>query len=271
MAEIDDKESQAQEGAPEEVTLSKTQGLGAFLRRERERRGLSHEQIAEMTRLRRHMVAALEEEAWDELPPPVFVKGFIKSYAKALGLDQKEVLDLYGEVPLPESETPKLLLEPRRASKRPLVFVLAVAVVLGVVSFFIWKEYGSVEKTVPVREAETEAVPIQPEPPPIPEQPLEQEVVEEVQPIPEESRPAPPSPVVEEVPGLEEEPRGTGEEGRVELPAERSEEQAQPAEEEIAIDTVSGPAETTGWHVLKAVVEDRTWIRVTVDDGAPKE
>ena len=271
MAEIDDKESQAREGAAGEATPpSETQGLGVFLRREREKRGLSHEQIAEMTRLRRHMVVALEEEAWDELPPPVFVKGFIKSYAKALGLDQKEVLDLYVEAPPPESETPKLLLEPRRASKRPIIFTLAVAVLLGAVWLFVWKEYGSEKKTVPARETETRAVPLQPAAPPIPEVPSEQEVVEELEPTQEERMPAPPIPLVEEAPRTEQ-PRVTGEEGRAELPAETAEEPERPSEEEAVIDAVSGPAEATGWHVLKAVVEGRTWVRVTVDDEEPRE
>jgi len=271
MAEIDDKESQAREGAAGEATPpSETQGLGVFLRREREKRGLSHEQIAEMTRLRRHMVVALEEEAWDELPPPVFVKGFIKSYAKALGLDQKEVLDLYVEAPPPESETPKLLLEPRRASKRPIIFTLAVAVLLGAVWLFVWKEYGSEKKTVPARETETRAVPLQPAAPRIPEVPSEQEVVEELEPSQEERMPAPPIPVVEEAPRTEQ-PRVTGEEGRAELPAETAEEPERPSEEEAVIDAVSGPAEATGWHVLKAVVEGRTWVRVTVDDEEPRE
>ena len=170
MAEIDDKETQAQEGAPEEVTPTKTQipGLGDFLRREREKRGLSHEQIAELTRLRRHMVAALEEEAWDRLPQPVFVKGFIKSYAKALGLDQKEVLDLYEQAPPPESETPKFVLETRRASKRPLFLIFAVAVVLGAVLLFAWQGYWSEEKAVPAREEETQAGTLEPAVPPHP-------------------------------------------------------------------------------------------------------
>jgi hypothetical protein len=37
------------------------------------------------------------------------------------------------------------------------------------------------------------------------------------------------------------------------------------------LDAVSGPDEGTEWHVLKAVVEGRTWIRITVDDEEPRE
>jgi cytoskeleton protein RodZ len=273
MAEIDDKETQAQEGAPEEVTPTKTQipGLGDFLRREREKRGLSHEQIAELTRLRRHMVAALEEEAWDRLPQPVFVKGFIKSYAKALGLDQKEVLDLYEQAPPPESETPKLVLETRRASKRPLFLIFAVAVVLGAVLLFAWQGYWSEEKAVPAREEETQAGTLEPAVPPAPEQLPEQKIVEEeVVPLHVARKPIPPARETEEAPPTEE-LRVAGEEGRGELPAEGPAELQGAFEEEPRVDVVPGPAEASERHVLKAVVEDRTWIRITVDDEEPKE
>jgi cytoskeleton protein RodZ len=273
MVEIDDKETQTQEGAPEEVTPTKTQnqGLGDLLRREREKRGLSHEQIAELTKLRRHMVAALEEEAWDKLPQPVFVKGFIKSYAKALGLDQKEVLDLYDQAPPPESETPKLVLETRRESKRSLFFVLAAAVVLGAVLLFAWQGYWSEEKAVPAREEETQAGTLELAVPPTPEQLPEQKIVEEeVGPVHEARKPIPPARETEEAPPTEE-PRVAGQEGRAELSAEGPAELEGASEEEPRVDVVPGSAEFSERHVLKAVVEDRTWIRITVDDEKPKE
>jgi cytoskeleton protein RodZ len=267
MPETDHKETQAQESAPEQVTAPKPGGLGVFLRREREKRGLSHEQIAEMTRLRRHMVVALEDEAWDVLPPPVFVKGFIKSYAKVLGLDQKEVLDLYGEAPPPESETPNLPLEPQRGGKRPFVFFLAFAVVIGAVLFFVWKQYGTQEKTMPVRERGPGALLLQPAAPPtLPEQ----EGVEEVKPAQDQKKPAPQIPESEQAPRAEH-PRVESEEGRENPPAGMWEEQESPSHEEAVTDTVAESEEAAGWYVLKAVVEDRTWIRVTVDDAEPRE
>jgi cytoskeleton protein RodZ len=273
MAEIDDKEPQTPEDAPEEISPQETQipGLGAFLRREREKRNLSHEQVAELTRLRRHMVAALEEEDWDKLPPPVFVKGFVKSYAKALGLDQKEVLDLYERVPRPEAETPKLVLEPRRASKRPLVFVLAMAVVLAAILLFAWQAYWSEEKAVPPPEAETPTPPPEPAVPPAPPEPLEEKGPEQrVEPGYEASEAL--SPVREpEAAPMTEEPRVAGEEPRVEVSPEMPEEPEAAPEQELPLEAVSGPAEAAEWHVLKAVVEDRTWVRITVDDGEPRE
>ena len=70
-------------------------GVGELLKQAREKKGLSHEQVSEMTRLRVHILKALEGEVWEELPPPVFVRGFIRSYARILDLDEKVALEGY--------------------------------------------------------------------------------------------------------------------------------------------------------------------------------
>ena len=59
-------------------------GLGEQLKRKREEKGFSRDQVAQITRLRVHFIEALEKEDWRSLPASVFVKGFIKSYAKAV-------------------------------------------------------------------------------------------------------------------------------------------------------------------------------------------
>ena len=65
--------------------------IGSLFRNERQKKGLSYSQISETTRLRSHILKALENEDWANLPSPVFVTGFIRSYARALGLDEGEL------------------------------------------------------------------------------------------------------------------------------------------------------------------------------------
>jgi len=65
------------------------------LREARERQGLSLEGAAAYTRIRKSYLLALEEEDYARLPHPTYVKGFLKAYAAYLGLDNREVLDLY--------------------------------------------------------------------------------------------------------------------------------------------------------------------------------
>ena len=64
--------------------------IGAYLRTQRERKGLSHEQIHETTRISPDILRKIEEGR--PLLAPIFLKGFIKNYAKALGLDPAPLL-----------------------------------------------------------------------------------------------------------------------------------------------------------------------------------
>jgi cytoskeletal protein RodZ len=73
-------------------TIDPEKRLGEILKTERLKRGLSYEQIFELTKLRPSIIDALENEEWDKLPPSVFVKGFIKSYAQTLNLDPNSIL-----------------------------------------------------------------------------------------------------------------------------------------------------------------------------------
>ena len=94
MLEIDRDESQQIEEKGGDMGSRQVSGLGALLKAEREKRGLSHDQVVEITRLRRHFIEALENEDWNNLPSSVFVRGFIRSYARTLNLDEKKVFDL---------------------------------------------------------------------------------------------------------------------------------------------------------------------------------
>lgn len=69
--------------------------LGGLFRQTRERQRLSLEQIASKTRIQQHHLQALEEEDFARLPAKVFVKGFVRSYARALGLDEDNAIQLF--------------------------------------------------------------------------------------------------------------------------------------------------------------------------------
>ena len=69
--------------------------LGGFFQNARERQGLSLEQVASQTRIQQRHLQALEEEDYASLPAKVFTKGFVRSYARTLGLDEDEALQLF--------------------------------------------------------------------------------------------------------------------------------------------------------------------------------
>ncbi len=70
------------------------EGVGSFLKRERELRGLSIEEISEQTRIQRAHLLAIENEDFARLPAGPFATGFIEAYARQLGLSAQEVLSL---------------------------------------------------------------------------------------------------------------------------------------------------------------------------------
>ncbi len=69
--------------------------LGAYLKKTRELHGISIEELASSTKINISVLAALESDNFQKLPAPIFVKGFIKSYLKYLGVDPKEAILFY--------------------------------------------------------------------------------------------------------------------------------------------------------------------------------
>ncbi len=70
---------------------------GARLRRCRVRRGLELDQIAAVTKVNPRYLSCIEEERFEELPAPVYVRGFVHAYARCLGLDPAPVAAAYLE------------------------------------------------------------------------------------------------------------------------------------------------------------------------------
>lgn len=69
--------------------------LAEILKKTREAQGLSLSDVAGMTRVRRAYLEAFEQAAYDVLPPRAFAIGYVKAYAKALGLDEETLADMY--------------------------------------------------------------------------------------------------------------------------------------------------------------------------------
>ncbi len=83
--------------------------LGEFLQQTRQQRGVTLEQAAAQTKISLRMLRALELNDFSQIPSEVFVRGFVRSYASFLGLDESEVIKRYQEsVPQFYTQTPKV-------------------------------------------------------------------------------------------------------------------------------------------------------------------
>ena len=58
--------------------------IGQVLRETREEKGLSFEEVSEALFIRKRVIGAIEAGDWDNLPHPVYVKGYVTQYAALL-------------------------------------------------------------------------------------------------------------------------------------------------------------------------------------------
>lgn len=119
--------------------------IGTILREERENKGLSYAQVSELIKLRPAILEDLENESWDNLPSPVFASGFVRSYGRILGLEEKKVMTLYQESCPVKVSAPKPLSRPAKSKKVP--FFIIIFILLAISSgYFLWKGYTTNKK-----------------------------------------------------------------------------------------------------------------------------
>ena len=78
------------------------QGIGTILKKERESKKITLEQVEEATKIRRKYLEAIENEKFEVLPGEVYVKGFVATYLKYLGIkDRADVAEILKPKPAP--------------------------------------------------------------------------------------------------------------------------------------------------------------------------
>ncbi len=122
--------------------------LGVYLKREREFRNISLEQLSRTTKIRENILRALEEDRFDPLGSPVFVKGYLRAYASYVGLDPNDLVLRY-EVCLKEEKEPRVkkVVEDTPSQWRLKYIVLPVSVLLlvGVLLFLALRRPATLE------------------------------------------------------------------------------------------------------------------------------
>jgi cytoskeleton protein RodZ len=106
--------------------------FGEHLKREREMRGVTLEEISAATRIAPRFLLALENEQWDQLPGGVFNRGFIRAIARFLGLDEDTLVSEYALETKGRTE-PGVVADPPMESNRrwpAIALVIGVAILL---------------------------------------------------------------------------------------------------------------------------------------------
>jgi cytoskeleton protein RodZ len=121
-------------------------GFGEHLKRERELRGVSREEVCIATRIGARYLEALENDEWGALPGGIFNRGFIRAVGRFLGLDEDDLLAQYdlamkpGNSELEPYLRPPILQQPARVRKRSFLplGILCLIVLLGI-SWLGWR------------------------------------------------------------------------------------------------------------------------------------
>ena len=131
--------------------------IGSSLREARLRQELDFPELEERTKIRPKYLRALEDERFDILPAPTYVRGFLRSYAEALGLDGQPFVDEYNSrftvgdeyavvrtrrVPVQRHE------RSTRESRMAVGALLAIAILTALV-IAAWRFGGPEEQPVP--------------------------------------------------------------------------------------------------------------------------
>jgi cytoskeletal protein RodZ len=129
--------------------------FGEELRRQRELRSVSLREISDATKINIRFLEALEENDFKHLPGGQFNKGFIRAYARHIGVDGEDMVNAYTlEVRRQEDEAPSARTSPARArldpaDKRALIALGILAAIVVLLGLGIWYVFfhGRKEKT----------------------------------------------------------------------------------------------------------------------------
>jgi cytoskeleton protein RodZ len=131
--------------------LPQPKGPGARLKAARQAKNIELETAAAQLHLRRDMLIALEEDDYDQLPARVFVFGYMKNYARYVGIPAEAIIQslenflpvddkIKGELPKIGNQASEVFKPSSKARKSPFSFFSIVFLGVVIVAFFAWQE-----------------------------------------------------------------------------------------------------------------------------------
>jgi len=113
------------------------ESLGKYLKKERETKKISLREISKSIKVREQFLKAVEEDRYDLLPSPTYVKGFLAAYAKSIGLDPNEVILRYENVLKEETISyPEAPPEKKIHWNKRYLWLIGGGIIIGVVVIY---------------------------------------------------------------------------------------------------------------------------------------
>jgi cytoskeleton protein RodZ len=131
--------------------------LGPRLKEQREKRGITLDQISQTTKIGTRFLQALEEDHFEQLPGGIFNKGFVRAYARCVGIDEEQAVADYltatgaNQPKIVAAEEPPVLEPPakpprERAAGLPWG-IFATLLLIIAFTFAVWGFYSRVTST----------------------------------------------------------------------------------------------------------------------------
>ncbi|MFT6094797.1 MAG: cytoskeleton protein RodZ [Pseudohongiellaceae bacterium] len=128
-----ENQQDAKVGEAHDTEPNTAESVGNILRAERLRRELTEKEVADQLHITMHYVRAIESNSFEKLPGAVFAKGYIKSYALLLGLEESQVIGSYNvyvsEKQDAAREKTRIQVRRRKDKNRPWVIGSGIAFV----------------------------------------------------------------------------------------------------------------------------------------------
>jgi cytoskeletal protein RodZ len=250
------------------------ESIGEFFKQVRETKGLTVDEVASKTRIRTDFVKALEEGNFAKLPDQVFARGFVRSYARSLGLDEEDAIHRFtqsaGAFYEKQDERERLRVrqaeeERKRQANRKAVAV-AIAIAILTLVFLLSREQSSVfvRRSVSDLPAPTKRVaPAPPEPAGLQEPPMPSPGAKANAPGPTSTKTT---------------AENSGSQGTAgSVVATATPDTALPVPPSLGSDgplggiSLEGTATAEGQLVLDLEATELSWVVVQIDGGSPQE
>lgn len=121
------------------------ESFGTWLRQQREMREIHLNEISDRTKISLRYLRAMEQDNFELLPGLIFVKGFLREYAKYVGLNPDEVVNFYLSTQTEPEDMAEMAEEPPAPSRpwgRGLLLAVIGILLLALVSYFLFSYLG---------------------------------------------------------------------------------------------------------------------------------
>src|SRR5262245_61735776 len=256
------------------------ESIGEFFRQVRETKGLTIDEVASKTRIRTDFVKALEDGNFAKLPDQVFARGFVRSYARSLGLDEDDAIHRFsqsaGTYYDKQAERERLRVRQAEEERKRQVNRKAVAIAIGIAILTLIFLLSREQSSLLVRRSSSDLQPSGSKrttvPAPESQDTPSSQLAEEVFPSPKTKPSESPAVPAETSAGTHGEPAPGSTATASLAPAP-----APPTPSALGSDgplggiSLEGSGSTEGQLALELEAIELSWIVVQIDGGSPQE